>query len=99
MKLAEENTSWKYNFNAKTVRLERRFQFDTPGESEIFAERVGTAISFPNLAVFCDPIFGHPEASVTIECHDDSVSLATASQLFESFEDLHRRLIKTADAA
>ena len=83
-----KQSAWSVGSNS-IPRANRRF----------LPKGVGTAISFPNLAVFCDPIFGHPEASVTIECHDDSVSLATASQLFESFEDLHRRLIKTADAA
>lgn len=99
MKRNTANSSWKYNFNAKTVQFDRRFLFDSPDASESFAEKVGTAMSFPHLAVLVDPVFGEPEASVTIECHDDSVSLATACQLLDSFEDLHAKLTGTKDVA
>ncbi|HKK18490.1 MAG TPA: hypothetical protein VJ952_07390 [Opitutales bacterium] len=99
MKFETSKASWNYNFNAKTVRLGRRYEFDTSEDSEVFAEKIGTVISFPNLAVFVDPIFGLPEALVTIECHDDSVSLATAGLLFESFEELHDQMAKTMHVA
>ncbi|PXA05083.1 hypothetical protein DDZ13_03720 [Coraliomargarita sinensis] len=99
MKLETDNASWNYNFKAKTVRLGRRYQFDTPVDSESFAEKAGTVISFPNLSVFVDPIFGKPEASVTIECHDNTLSLSVANQLFESFDDLHSQMVKTTDVA
>ncbi|ADE53142.1 hypothetical protein [Coraliomargarita akajimensis] len=91
MKLQTPYTSWEYKSQTKTIRLDRRFEFDTPEDSELFAQRVGTAISFPNLAVFVDPLFGSPEARVSIECNDDSVSLATAHHLLESFSGLHAR--------
>jgi hypothetical protein len=99
MKLETESASWTYNFNQKTVRLGRRYRFDTAEDSEKFAEQAGTVISFPNLSVFVDPIFEEPEASVTIECHDDMVSLSTAHQLFESFEDLHDQMTRAVGVA
>ncbi|MGB0743888.1 MAG: hypothetical protein ACPGSB_05115 [Opitutales bacterium] len=77
-----------YDFKTKTIRLDRRYQFETSEDSETFADKLGTVISFPNLAVFVDPIAGKPEASVTIECRDDVINLATAYQLLDSFDEL-----------
>ncbi|MGB0743287.1 MAG: hypothetical protein ACPGSB_02070 [Opitutales bacterium] len=89
MKIESPFASWEYNRDSKTVRLNRRFDFDTSEDSERFAERVGTAISFPNLAVYVDPVVGVPHATVTIECNDDAISLANAQHFFESFEGIH----------
>ncbi len=90
MKVESRHASWEYKHESKTVRLDRLFTFDSSAASERFAERIGTAISFPNLAVYVDPLLGAPEATVSIECGDDSVSLANAKLLIESFDGLHR---------
>jgi hypothetical protein len=90
MKLESRHDNWNYKLNSKTVRLDRSFDFDTSEDSERFAESLGTAISFPNLAVYIDPVVGLPKATVTIECSDDSVNLANAALLLDSFEGLHR---------
>lgn len=80
---------WEYRRETKTVRLNRSFEFETSEDSERFASQLGTAISFPNLAVYVDPLVGAPEARVTIECSGDSMSLATAHQLLDSFQGIH----------
>lgn len=90
MKVESRYASWEYKHESKTVRLDRRFEFDTSADSERFANRIGTAISFPNLAVYVDPVVGVPQARVTIECNDDSVSLSNASLLLESFEGIRQ---------
>lgn len=90
MKIESRYASWEYKHESRTVRLDRRFEFDSSAASERFAEQVGTVISFPNLAVYVDPVVGEPEATVTIECNGDSVSLANAHHLFESFEGLQK---------
>jgi hypothetical protein len=89
MKIEADRSFNSNNETAKTVRLDRRYRFETPDESESFADRLGTVISFPNLAVYVDPIMGQPEASVTIECRDDVLNLATAYQLLDSFDEMH----------
>ncbi|MEM1221649.1 MAG: hypothetical protein AAGH40_02725 [Verrucomicrobiota bacterium] len=89
MKIESRYATWEYKHNSKKIRLDRRFEFDTSEESERFAEQVGSAISFPNLSVYVDPVIGTSQATVTIECNDDSISLTNAYHLFESFEGLH----------
>ncbi|MEM7792013.1 MAG: hypothetical protein AAF546_11475 [Verrucomicrobiota bacterium] len=89
MKIESRYATWEYKHHSKRIRLDRRFEFESSEESERFAAQVGNAISFPNLAVYVDPVIGAPQATVTIECNDDSVSLTNAYHLFESFEGLH----------
>lgn len=81
---------WIVNQKESTLRIEKKFPFRTPEESEYFTECVGASILFPNLRVFVEPLYGEPRASVAVECSESLSSIFSAEQIIQSIDEMYQ---------